>query len=176
MKTIFENKYMCTKDYYKEYYKNFYFKKPSMIIINVILSISFVINMLCIIFPKLNGFDTDSAILNVGSILILICIEVYVYFKNLNGWYNIEQEIYKNKTIEKRILITDNEINIYTNSDKIASVELKNIERTIKTKNYYIIITKSKLGIAIKKNGFVNGTLEEFEKFVNRKRLKVENR
>ena len=55
---MFANKYICTKSYYKEYYKYSYFKKPIMIILNTILIISFVINVLNVIFPQLSNAES----------------------------------------------------------------------------------------------------------------------
>ena len=49
------------------------------------------------------------------------------------------------------------------------TIQLKNINNVIKTKNYYILITKAKLRIAIKKDGFIKGTAEKFEKFLTEK-------
>lgn len=171
MQTIFENQFICTKDYYTEYYKYICFKKPIMITINIILSISFVVSILSMIFPKIVVLDANMAETNIATVLIILCLQVYVFFRNKNLAYNRALERNNGNPMEVKLAITEKNINIFINSEKDMNIEFTNIEKTIETKNYYILVSKAKLAIALKKDGFIKGTANEFEEFLKQKRL-----
>lgn len=171
MLTEFENQYTCTKEYYKEYYRYTYFRKPIIVIINIILSISFVIGILSIMFPNIIVLDNNMAEANIATALIALCFQIYVFVRNKNLAYDRDLEKNKGNPIEVKILIMDDNIHIFANSNKDINIEFTNIEKVIKAKNYYILVTKAKLYIALKKDGFVNGTTIQFEKFLNKKNL-----
>ncbi len=168
---MFENKYICTKSYYKEYYKYSYFKKPIMIILNTILIISFVINVLNVIFPRLSNADSYTPKLYIANVLVILCIEMYIYIKNINLAYNRDLEINNGNDIEIKLVITEDDINISNNLKKNTNIEFKNIQKVIKTKNYYILVSKANLTVALKKDSFIKGTADEFEKFLKQKKL-----
>lgn len=168
---MFENSYICTKKFYKEYYRGIYFKKPIMIILNIILIISFVINMLSIIFPQLSSIDNYIIQTSIASALIIICIEIYAYNKNVYLSYNKDLERNKGNAIEIKMVITEDSIDIINDIGRNTNIEFKNIEKVIKTKNYYILVSKAKLGISVKKDSFVKGTLKEFEELLKQKKL-----
>lgn len=171
METIFLNQFICTKDYYKEYYEYIYFKKPVMVIITIILSINFIISLLSIVFPKWNLLDTITAEVNIATVLIVLCIQIYTFFRNKNLAYNRSLEGNQGKPIEVKLFITEKGISIYADSEKDKNIDFTNIEKTIQTKNYYILITKAKLAIALKKDGFHKGTAKEFKEFLKQKNL-----
>ena len=168
---MFENKYTCTKNYYKEYYKYSYFKKPIMIILNILLSINFIINLFFIIFPQLSNIDIHTAQLYIANALVIVCIEIYIYIKNVNLAYNRDLERNNGNDIEIKLIINEDDINISNNLEKDTNIEFKNVQKVIKTKNYYILMSKAKLGIALKKDSFIKGTANEFEKFLKQKKL-----
>lgn len=171
MQTIFENQFICTKEYYNEYYKYICFKKPIMIIINIILSINFIVSISSIIFPQLNMLEANTAEANIASVLIILCLQLYVFFRNKNLAYNRALERNKGNPMEVKILITEKDIGIFTNSKKDMNIEFANIEKTIETKNYYTLVSKAKLAIVLKKDGFIKGTTNEFKKFLKQKKL-----
>lgn len=171
MQTIFENQFICTKEYYNEYYKYICFKKPIMIIINIILSINFIVSISSIIFPQLNMLEANTAEANIASVLIILCLQLYVFFRNKNLAYNRALERNKGNPMEVKILITEKDIDIFTNSKKDMNIEFANIEKTIETKNYYTLVGKAKLAIVLKKDGFIKGTTNEFKKFLKQKKL-----
>lgn len=171
MEAFFENKFICTKDYYTEYYKYIYFKKPLIIIINLILCIGLLINVLSIIFPDLLMENFETSVANIASILVIWCVEIYVFVRNKDLAYKKDLEKNKGNPTEMQIVVTKEDIDVYTNTEKISNIDFKNIEKTVKTKNYYILISKAKLGIALKKDGFTKGTQNQFEEFLRKKNL-----
>ncbi len=171
MEVLFENQFICSKDYYKEYYKYSYFKKPIMLVLNIILCICFTINVLFMIFPKLSNTNIYTAQLYIANVLVILCVEIYIYIKNVNLAYNRDLERNKGKSIQIKLLVTKDNINVLSDLEKGTNIEFKNIEKAIKTKNYYILVSKAKLGIAFKKDSFVKETAEEFEKFLKQKKF-----
>ncbi len=171
MDVIFENQFVCSKDYYKEYYKYSYLKKPIIIILNIILMICFATNVLLMIFPQLSNTDIYTAQLYIANVLVILCAEIYIYIKNVNLTYNRDLERNKGNPIQIKLLVIEDNIKILSDLEKELNIELKSIEKVIKTKNYYILVTKAKLGISFKKDSFVKGTVEEFEKFLKQKKI-----
>lgn len=80
MKTIFKNQFTYTKDYYNEYYKYICFKSPVIFIIEIIYGISFIISILSIILPQLGIMDIGTAVVNIDTLLIILCLQIYVFF------------------------------------------------------------------------------------------------
>lgn len=171
MEVFFENQFICSKDYYKEYYKYTYFKKPIILALNIIICICLAVNVLCMIFPKLGIIDNYTAQTSIASVLIILCIEIYVYIRNVNLTYNRDLERNKGNTIKIKLLVTENNIKISSDLAKETRIEFENIEKVIKTKNYYILVSKAKLGIAFKKDGFIKGTAEKFEIFLKQRNI-----
>lgn len=171
MEPIFENKYICTKEYYKEYYRNINFENPIAIIIYIILGIGCIIGILSIIFPYLNILDKCEAEFNIAIALFVLYVQMFAYFRNKSLAYNRDMEINKGNPIERKIVITENESTILISTNNNISVEFKNIKKVMKTKNYYILISKSNITFTLKKDGFTKGTAEQFEKFLKQKRI-----
>lgn len=171
MQTIFENQFTYTKEYYKEYYQYICFKRPIMLAINIILSINFIVSILSIMFPQLNALDTNMAEANIATVLIIICLQIYVYFKSKRHAYNKRFEINKGKPRTLKILINERDISVLMNSEKNINLEFKDIEKIIETKNYYILISKAKSVIALKKDGFIKGNSNEFKQFLRKQKI-----
>ncbi len=171
MEVIFKNKFMYTKDYYNEYYKYICFKRPCMLVVEIIFIVNFIISILSMIFPKLIILDINTAMANIATLLILLCFQFYIFYKNKNLEYNRDLEKNNGNLIEVELLITEEEINIYTNH--IENMKFSNIEKAVKTKNYYILVSKTKLRIALKKDSFTKGTAKQFEQFLKQKKLRI---
>lgn len=171
MQTIFENQFTYTREYYDEYYKYICFRRPIMLIINTILSINFIVSVLSIIFPKLNSLNKNMAEANIATVIIIISLQIYIYFRGKKRAYkrNIEKGEGKTKTL--KILINEKDINIFINSEKDVSVEFKDIEKIIETQNYYTLISKAKVIIPLKKDGFLKGSSNEFKQFLKNQKL-----
>lgn len=115
--------------------------------------------------------EANTAEANIASVLIILCLQLYVFFRNKNLAYNRALERNKGNPMEVKILITEKDIDIFTNSKKDMNIEFANIEKTIETKNYYTLVSKAKLAIVLKKDGFIKGTTNEFKKFLKQKKL-----
>lgn len=168
MEYYFENQFTITKEYYKEFYRYICFKKPIMLSVNIILMINFVLSLTSIIFPKLNIIDNYTAQANIASVFIILCIEFYVYYRNVDLAYKKHMEINKGNIENFKIILTENNISIISSLDK-KDFDIKNVQKVIKTKNYYFLISKAKFMIGVKKDSFTNGEEQDFIKFIKEK-------
>ena len=171
METIFENQFIHTKKYYSEYYKYTYLKRPLILVINIILSITLIITILSIIFPAFFVMTIANITANILTILITWCIQIYIFYRSKNISYSRDLETNNGNPVEATLSVTNDNINISKNSAKDININLANIEKVIKTKNYYILVSKAKLGIVFKKDSFIKGTAKEFEEFLKQKRI-----
>lgn len=171
MKIIFKNQLIYTKQYYKEYYEYICFKKPTVLIVDIIFSISFIISIISMIFPKLVIIDVNTAMANIATLLILLFFQIYLFFRNKNLAYNRDLERNNDNPIQVELLITEETVTVCTNCEKNINIEFSNIEKVVRTKNYYILVSKSKFHIPLKKDGFTKGTAKQFEQFLKQKKL-----
>lgn len=171
MEIIFKNQLIYTKQYYKEYYEYICFKKPTVLIVDIIFSISFIISIISMIFPKLVIIDVNTAMANIATLLILLFFQIYLFFRNKNLAYNRDLERNNDNPIKVELLITEETVTVCTNCEKNINIEFSNIEKVVRTKNYYILVSKSKFHIPLKKDGFTKGTAKQFEQFLKQKKL-----
>lgn len=171
MENIFENIYICTKQYYKECYKAICLRKPSIIILYLLFGINFISIILDIVIFKVTQLNNYATRLNIFLDMFILSFPIYMYIRNKKLAYERDLERNQGSPIQIKLLISEESINICTMPNKNTSVEFVNIERVIKTKNYYIFISKAKLWVAVKKDSFSKGTLEQFEEFLKEKKL-----
>ena len=138
---------------------------------DIIFGIAFIMGVLSIIFPELIILDINTALGNIATLPIIFCLQFYVFFRNKELAYNRDLETNKGSPIEIKLSITENSINILRGLDQAINIELINIEKVVKTKNYYILVSKAKLAISLKKDSFINGTAKQFEEFLKQKKL-----
>lgn len=170
MDIIFENQFTCTKEYYRECYKAFCLKKPSIIIIYLLFGLNLIGMIVDVIIFKATQFDYNMK-LNILLDIFMLSWPMYAYISNKNLAYRRDLERNQGNPIQIKLLISEENINIYTMPNNNTTLEFINIERVIKTKNYYILMSKAKLWVAVKKDAFTKGTTEQFEKFLKQKKL-----
>lgn len=173
MKTIFENKFTYTKKYYKEYYLCSIFKRPILLFLNIIIGINLILHILAILLPNFFTLTYKEIIGYIGSDLIIFCIEIGIYLDKIIITYKRDLEINQGNPINTKVCITEDNIEILHDVGKSMNIDLNNIEKIIKTKNYYIFITKARLTIPLKKDSFTKGTQEEFMTFLKQKKIKI---
>lgn len=166
MEYIFENQFMCTKNFYKEFYIKSFFKNTFLVIFNIILIVNFFIHLSNIIFPTVVVNTDISSFSYIIFDLLVLCFELYLYISRINNAYNRNLEL--NKELKVNWLV--NEDSIY-NLENNISIEIEKIVKVLKTKSYYILISKANNAFIFKKDSFTKGTLKEFEEFLKRKKI-----
>ena len=97
---------------------------------------------------------------NIATVFIIICLQIYVYFKSKKHAYKKSLEINEGKPNNK----------IYTQYDIYSkhywsfktNILIILLIIIIETKNYYILISKVKSEVALKKDGFIKGSSHIF--------------
>lgn len=93
------------------------------------------------------------------------------FFRSKDVEYKRELEKNNGNPTEVELSITEENIDILLNHEKNINIKFDNIAKVIRTKSYYILVSKAKLNIAFKKDSFTQGTEKEFEQFLKQKNL-----
>ena len=168
METIFENQYIRSKEFFNKYYCYVFFKRPVSIVVNILYVLMFVIGILLTIFQ--GGLFS---IFYICFPLLLRSTTILRFLRGKKLRYNQDLETNCGVPVEIRLSVTENEIEILNISKESKTIiPFTQIKKLIRTKNLYIMITQSKLGIIFVKDCFIKGTFEEFERFLNNKGFK----
>ena len=171
MEVIFENKCIYDKEFYNEYFKYIYFRRPGVVVFDTILGIILIISVISIINPNFFEINFYRALINIGVVLLFLLAQIGGFFENKNIRYKQDLEANNGKPIEEDILITNE--NIISENIKI---NFNSIKKAKETKKIFILITKQQNIIVLKKDGFTKGTAREFEEFLSGKRLNCNGR
>jgi hypothetical protein len=174
METIFENKYSRTQEFHDEFALFALFRRrPTMIVLSCLVGFLFVVGVVYAVFWE--GFVKYPILLTVCfSLPFVIGVEYFIlYLRYKKRLYNNDIDLNHGQPFEIVCSVSENEIGILNESTgNKNSMELSRIVRVIKTKNYYMLGSKSKMFFVFKKDGFTKGTAEEFEIFLRKKGLK----
>ena len=169
MEILFVNEFKYTMKFYDEYYKYLFFKRPVLLIFHIIFSAIFIAAVISLIFSNIIfQFDYQTSIGYIFLIILFYAIQFFRLFRAKKRTYNRNLEINKGKPFEIKISVTENKIIICTNTSN-AETEFANIKEVMRTKNYYLLISRAKQSFIFKKDGFKKGALEEFEEFLRQK-------
>lgn len=172
MDSLFENQYKCTKKYFQEFYSYFYFKKPIIIVINLLLFFGFILGILSLTFSHI--FFTENLVGGYIFLPIFVWIfKIIQYKRGVKTRYNQDLERNNGEPFETKIIVTDDGIDVgYLNSKEMTHIGYSKIKKIVKTKKYYILMTEAKLCCVFKKDGFIKGTIEDFLLFLSSKGIK----
>lgn len=168
---LFENKFVCTEEFYNDYYQYIYFKMPRKVVINIMLVIAFIGG---ISIADIQGYGKLYGIIlmnNNNIFMWLIVLQVYNFFMRKKMKYKRDLELNGGKPKEVKLIVTENEINYLTSGGSNISIELVDIKNAMVTKNYYILFSKAQITFVFKKDSFMTGTAVEFEKFLRQRQL-----
>lgn len=107
--------------------------------------------------------------------IILIFMQIFLYIRSVNSMY--KANLKKNKgriPIKYKVVVTQEGIITYIeNNNNSCMINFSNIKRLIKTKNYYFLVSKMHFIYPLRKESFIKGEQEEFEKFIKNKRILI---
>lgn len=173
MDSLFENHYTHTKQYYKEFYAYFFFKRPLFVIINVILVLYFLCGILSLIFPYYVGSEGLMA-LQIFLPLLVWLILLIRYIRTVNIRYKQDLELNGGQPLEVRLVVTEDGIDVCkVGSEGKNHLGFAKIKKTMRTKNYYILMTAAKLCCTFKTDGFAKGDLQGLLVFLRTKGIQV---
>ena len=172
METYFENQCKYTKEFCREVYLNYMLKSPIMIVLMVISSFLVLFEGLVLIFSK-NTDNLLTAIPNILFIVLVWAILIFFIFVITRIRYKQGLEQNSGSEPERKLAVTNEGIDvIHLPAGSTNHISFLYIKKVMISKNYILLITRSKVLIGFKKDSFTKGTAEEFQSFLVAKGLK----
>jgi len=167
--TLFENEFVRTKNFHKEIVAYYFFKKPVMMAIHIILTIILIPCILSLFHPGMlmSGKNATSIIVLIATITIVAIIR---YAQTVKISYNRDFETNQGEPCKIRMILTSDGIDFCRiGSDLKTHLSYLGIRKAFKTRNYYVLLTEENQYFALKKDGFVKGKPDEFLPFMKTK-------
>ena len=161
MKRLFENEYILTKELYLEFSKALISKKFK-IFGYIFAIISFIAGIL--------SFVLD---LNIIFIIIFWIFSFYFIILPLIAYKITGKKLYEQQVainnyeiLKKTIYFYDDKVEVISPNGGKTIVFYHNIKKIYKTKNFLILNSENKVAVSIKKDSFIKGSYEDFERFI----------
>ena len=171
MQTIFDNQFTRSKEFFNEFYTYFYFKRPTLIAVYAFMSLLCVSCVVSLILPDM-PYPFRSQPVFILMTLILWAYIILRFMLDKKRRYKQDLEMNHGEPIIVKVSVTENEImlGVYTIfMEEKNTIDFSQIKRTVRTKNFFILITNAKLAVTLAKDGFIKGTAEEFDEFLREK-------
>lgn len=167
MNTLFENKYKCTEDVYKEIYKYIYcHNKITYVIIGFYVLLLFLTNYVSL---------TNGTGFNYKSLLSLLLIFFFLFFySRVAAKRRYKNDLSANKWIPTitTFMVREDAIVVKHSNSSAQPIPYSDFKKVANTKNFFILITNERLALYFKKDSFTKGSAEEFETFLKQKGFK----
>lgn len=166
---LFENKFVREKETIKEIYKHWFFGRPVMICVYVLLCVYALSISLGLIFDPANAgeFLVPFVLLIFTGILMLISYHSQVKTMNLR-----DEELSGGRELLCEISVTEGEI-VHSVLENRQSVSMASIKYAFITKNYVVVVSKAQMMYILKKDSFTVGDAEGFISFLRGKGVKI---
>ena len=166
MEILFENSYIRNKELAKEIYRYYYFQRKWLVVCYVLISLSFLANILISIFEKTYNWG----ILIFAPLYFLF--QLYCYFRQVNTMVKRDDEIH-GKEISVETIVTDEYIQNTAATGAVNKLEYDKIRNSVQTKNLILLRSKANLIYIFRKDAFTKGTKDDFISFLKVKGVKV---
>lgn len=166
MEVLFKNRYVSNKEVVKEIYRYYNFQRKRIIAFDILFALSFLVNIILLICGQ--AFNWSSIIIAP----LFFFFQFYVFFRQVNIIAKRDKEICE-KEIEVEMTATEEFIQTASSTGSVYKLEYSNIRSVVQTKNLILLFSKANLVYIFKKNGFTEGTKEEFIEFLRSKGIKV---
>lgn len=168
MNTLFENKYKCTEEVYKDIYKYVYFHNK--VTYGILIFYLFLLGLTNYVSLTTGaGFNYKSAL---SLLLILFFL---IFYSRLAGKRRYKNDLNANKWIPivTTFMVREDAIVVKHSNSSAQPIPYSEFKKVANTKDFYIFITKERLALYFKKDSFTKGSTEEFETFIKEKGLKL---
>lgn len=165
MQTLFENRFTCDKNLYKEIWQYSCFRTLSSLVRLLVFAVVFVLNLLLFFFWSADGFAR--ALNLVAALLALFAALLFVldYLKNVRLSIRRDKEtLGKEKAVE--VLAGEELLQTKASDGTSLRVEYRKIKKAARTKSLILLITKANQVIALPKETFSKGSHEKFTVFL----------
>ena len=166
MEVLFENHHVRNKQAAKEIYFYFYFQRTLFIVCYCLLALSFLANLLALIFEGSS---------NIGLLVFVpffFLLQFFLYSKQKNDLIKRDLEVH-GKEISAVSFVYDDHIQVISSTGSDISLKYENVAKVIQTKNLILLRTKANQLFIFGKDTFTTGNKEDFILFLRSKGLKV---
>ncbi|MBQ9112009.1 MAG: YcxB family protein [Clostridia bacterium] len=167
METLFENRYIRTPEIIKEIYRHYYFKRPLIIVFDILFAISFISNLLCLIIENTCTVSTFFVL------PVFFLFQVIMYMKTTKTVLKRDTEVNGGKLMEAVTVVTHECVQSTASTGGVSRILFTQIKNTIKTKNLILLCTDAKMIYILPKSAFTKGTSDEFIAFMKSKGVKI---
>lgn len=165
----FENEFVRDEQTAKEIYGYWYFKKPIMIAMYVILGIY---SLSCILGFIVDFESAKEAMPIFVMIIFVVALMLFSYRSQVKAMVQRDKEMSGGNPLNCRISVSDDEITLSTLENR-TPVSMSNLNGAFVTKNYIVVITKARLMFIFKKDSFTVGNSDGFIAFLKEKNIKI---
>lgn len=165
MEVLFKNTFTRNKELAKQLYTYLHFRRPFMIFFFAV-EFAFLALIACL--------DIMSSQFHLAAYLVVVLftgLTVYQYFTNVKRMLSRDAELGM-EDIQVSSTVTEDTLQYESLGNVSPAVELTNIKKWITTKDFIFLFSKTKLLYIFSKDGFTEGSEEEFYRFLTRKGIK----
>ena len=172
MEARFKNKFVRDEDTAKEIYKYWYFKKPLMVVVYVILGAY----ALSCILGFIIDFNSAKEAMPIFAMIVFFTAFIFISYRSqVKAMVQRDKEMSGGEALCCEISVSDDEITLSTLESR-SPVSMSNLKSAFITKNYVVVITKARLMFILKKDSFTIGDTESFVAFLREKGIKVKGK
>ena len=164
MEPLFINRYVRDEAVYKEVIQYNLFKRPLALALCVLMSLCFVANLVLLVM----NVPVSEAVIVAPVFLVLLYIN-YRRQLSLSVKRDLETCGHPPTVVYE---VTENGIRLLYETNPVNTVSFSQIRRVIETKHLIILQTNAKLLHVFHKDGFVVGSVQEFNRFLWDKKIR----
>lgn len=168
MEILFENKYTRDKEWAKNVYSYIHFRRPIIIVFDVIFALYLIIG----VFNSITTRSIDWYHILIPIIWFILV--VLIYARNVKTVIKRDLELHE-KAIEVNIKVTEDLIIQVQSTGSEFQLNYCDIKKVVQTKKYIYLWSKTNMLYSFKKDSFTRGNLEEFLCFLEKKGIKFRN-
>ena len=164
---LFENVHVRDRKFFKEFYTFFFFKRPILIALYMIMALSITVNLISFFLG-----EKDSLLWTITPILWFLLV-LFLWWRNIKVATARQKESGNGEWIVYTIKILEDRILYETSLGTTMEFGMGKIKRISRTKSYLLLRTSASQIIPIQKDAFEQGTYEDFCEFLRSKGYKV---
>ena len=169
MENRFINKFVRDENTAKEIYGYWYFKRPLMIVVYVILGLY---TLSCILGFIVDFQSAKAAMPVFVMILFFVALMFISYRSQVKALVQRDREMSGGDPLCCDITVSDEEITLSALESR-SPVSINNFKSAFATENYIVVITKARLMFILRKDSFTEGDADGFIAFLKEKGIKV---
>lgn len=166
MEILFENCYVRNRALAKEIYRYYYFRRKVVVACNALLLLSFLINLLILIFEHTCNWGIFI------FVPLFLVFQIYCYYRQVNLMVKRDDEVH-GKEVSVKTIVTNDYIQSTASTGAVIDLKYDKIKNSVQTKNLILLRTRTNLFYIFRKDTFTKGSKDDFIAFLTGKGIKV---